>query len=668
MKYPATELYVQVVLTGFKLVPILLLWLLPDSFWLQRAPELIGVVRQKLTNAELIKRATVKRQYLLRGVLESLTVEDILNPLAIIEVSTDNTINEAWQKMLDNNVNCAPVWDPLTGTYLGFLELQDSVSYVVRLAEAEHRSRGQCLKTLANAAMEDFNSSPGMSPGGDLGSYPDLGDSPDMPARMGPRRISKDQLDLHLGSLRDTVVSNMSPAIFNSLRSAPAESGLSTRGSAHELHKFCPRSNSTIEFFAQMHKFDPVQTGDCLKEVARRLQLERRVPVVNKKGQLVSVITQSRLAQFLNVEQHFWEWQLGHKVLSGTVEQFGFTRRPLLKVCSQTHSALHVFTIMREKHIFSLPVVDEQGKLIACAQGRDLVGFLKDPSKFSLSAPILDFLQLSHENHRDRLAAITFEDEFTEVWDLMAEHGTCTVYIVDEDHKPVGSISLDEAVQTLVSTEEGECEVPQDIDVAFHNDEIEQKAIQLCSIEMDRWPLNNKPPDFHEDELLTKGHMKYIWAHLPRKAVHHDWRLLFSLEQHGASLKSLYGRCSMVPACIHILADGSTATHTCSLLITSSSQSQLHALSHCWSRHPLSTVHSFIAASLNSIILECMLHDSTVIPSLVQLFTHFQCFNEECHSSNCYLCAASMMAWSKKLQVGYQVLTRVLQVGYRVLT
>ena len=41
--------------------------------------------------------------------------------------------------------------------------------------------------------------------------------------------------------------------------------------------------------------------------------------------------------------------------------------------------------------------------------------------------------------------------------------------------------------------------------------------MQLCSVRLTRWPLNDKPLEFHEDELLTRPHMKYIWAHLPRK-------------------------------------------------------------------------------------------------------------------------------------------------------
>ena len=32
--------------------------------------------------------------------------------------------------------------------------MQDAVCYVVRMAEAEHRSRGQCLKTLAEEALK----------------------------------------------------------------------------------------------------------------------------------------------------------------------------------------------------------------------------------------------------------------------------------------------------------------------------------------------------------------------------------------------------------------------------------------------------------------------------------------------------------------------------------
>lgn len=358
------------------------------------------------SSQELAKRNEMKRKYLLRGVLESLCVEDILNPLSVISVNTDDKIKGAWQRMLDNNVNAAPVWDHKKGVYVGFLEIQDAVSYVVRLAEAEHRSRGECLKTLANAAMEEFATTPTHG------------------SAVRGRRASFLNLNVQLDNLRDTHVALQSPELYNALSLSPEKAytphrrgsleitQVSSRGSLDELDSplarqrrsslngtpsskvrlTSPKSSaaaddirmtvaegflsapcSTIDFFARIHEFNPVKPEDCLREVALRLITERRVPVVNKHGRLVSVISQSRLTQFLNVEQHFWEWQLGHQVLSGTVEQFGFEPHPVFKVRAR-HTALHVFTKMRDKNIFSLPVIDDDGKLIACAQGRDLVG------------------------------------------------------------------------------------------------------------------------------------------------------------------------------------------------------------------------------------------------------------------------------------------------------
>lgn len=96
------------------------------------------------------------------------------------------------------------------------------------------------------------------------------------------------------------------------------------------------------------------------------------------------------------------------------------------------HSALHVFTKMRDRGIFSLPVVDETGRLVAVAEGKDLVrspaarptgsltvwgSFLKDPSRFELTAPILDFLRISQPT--SNLATLAFDDDFTRVWELM---------------------------------------------------------------------------------------------------------------------------------------------------------------------------------------------------------------------------------------------------------
>ena len=145
-----------------------------------------------------------QRKYMLRAVLERMQVTELLLPCAVITVESTSGLSQAWGRLLDKGLSAAPVWSEAKQQYLGFLEIQDAVSYIVRLAEAEHRSRGQCLNSLASSALQDFVATPRHLV------------RPTSQALAGSAVADLDQM-------RDTTLLGISPELYRTL--SPAEVG-----------------------------------------------------------------------------------------------------------------------------------------------------------------------------------------------------------------------------------------------------------------------------------------------------------------------------------------------------------------------------------------------------------------------------------------------------------
>jgi len=71
------------------------------------------------------------------------------------------------------------------------------------------------------------------------------------------------------------------------------------------------------------------------------------------------------------------------------------------------------------------------------------------------------------------------------------------------------------------------------------------EVVKLCEVSLEA-----------KSSVIESYHLRHIWACLPAKVRHHNWRLLYSLAEHGASLETLYRRCSVTnEPCVTVIAD-----------------------------------------------------------------------------------------------------------------
>jgi hypothetical protein len=68
----------------------------------------------------------------LKQLLQSNSVDSIPSPKdGVIQMDASEQVVHGFQKLLDNNILSAPVWDQKEGKYIGFLDIRDLVSFCV---------------------------------------------------------------------------------------------------------------------------------------------------------------------------------------------------------------------------------------------------------------------------------------------------------------------------------------------------------------------------------------------------------------------------------------------------------------------------------------------------------------------------------------------------------
>jgi len=220
----------------------------------------------------------------------------------------------------------------------------------------------------------------------------------------------------------------------------------------------------------ELKHLDPVhlvKEGADILEAVRIFVTARahRVVVVNPNQQLVGLITQSRILQFVEtVLNLIKESDCSLKELN-----FGFK-----DVCSinEHQMAISAFKLMREKKISAVAVVNDNGELVGNISANDLklVGY--DLAYFSyLSRPIREYIQwvndveleqtpqtsirsqvLLHQpkSNKDLVTiACVKEDTFSFVIKALNFYRIHRMYIVDKDKRPIGVISIHDVLEKI---------------------------------------------------------------------------------------------------------------------------------------------------------------------------------------------------------------------------
>jgi len=217
----------------------------------------------------------------------------------------------------------------------------------------------------------------------------------------------------------------------------------------------------------QMEILDPmctIEEGASLFDAITMLvdSKARRALVCHQEtGKLTGVITQSRLLEFIGLVQHSLNEE------AQTVEYLNLGTKEVVTV-RDTDMSIRAFTLMKEKKISAVAVVNEQGKLVGNMSSDDLklVGY--DFSYFTyLAGSVNEYLswtyntELAHSRFTIRnqiqqktgepiLVTCTKSNTLGFVIRTLNYYRVHRLYIVDEGYKPIGVISIHDVLEKII--------------------------------------------------------------------------------------------------------------------------------------------------------------------------------------------------------------------------
>jgi len=157
-----------------------------------------------------------------------------------------------------------------------------------------------------------------------------------------------------------------------------------------------PQDGVTSTYLSRRNPFRSVSGKNTLFDVAEILaEGVHRVPVVDEKGDVVNIISQTSLITY---------FQKNHKELSHTthkmISELNIGSKPVLCV-NQNTKAIEAFRLMDNKKISGVAVVDDTGRFVGNTSASDLKLFISSPSLELLHQPITSFLNAIRQESID---------------------------------------------------------------------------------------------------------------------------------------------------------------------------------------------------------------------------------------------------------------------------
>jgi len=159
-----------------------------------------------------------------------------------------------------------------------------------------------------------------------------------------------------------------------------------------------PNDGITTTYLSRRNVFHPVHKDDSLWKVCEVLATGvKRVPVVDEKGQVTNIISQSSIISFL--QKHMQ--QVGaDSTFTKLIKDLNLGTKQVISVKKST-SAIDTFRLMDNKKISGVAVVDENGQFIGNTSASDLKLFIKTLSLEILHEPIMQYLNKIRQDSID---------------------------------------------------------------------------------------------------------------------------------------------------------------------------------------------------------------------------------------------------------------------------
>jgi len=173
-----------------------------------------------------------------------------------------------------------------------------------------------------------------------------------------------------------------------------------------------------------------------------------RIPILDGDGELVSLLSQSRIVEYL--AKNLMKFPSSLKTLAELKLGVG-------SVVSVQERDLTVaaFEAMRKNAISGVGVVNEVGALIGVLSVTDLRSVGYDEQLFQrLYLPVHEFIALAQKTNAQKPKApvtITQQTTFGELLDLFGKTGLHRFFVVDEAKKPSGIVSLTDILRVFAA-------------------------------------------------------------------------------------------------------------------------------------------------------------------------------------------------------------------------
>jgi len=211
-----------------------------------------------------------------------------------------------------------------------------------------------------------------------------------------------------------------------------------------------PLEGVTTTYLSRRNPFKAVNVSDNLLKVVEVLsQGVHRVPVVNEKGEVMNIISQTSIIGFL---------QKHHKDLAAyehsTLATLKLGSRPVVSVTKST-KAIEAFRLMDKKRISGVALVDEEGKFIGNTSASDLKLFIKTPSLENLQQPIMNWLNvIRQESIETRTPTISCSphDNLSTVIGKLSVTKVHRIFVADDKagYRPVAVVSITDILRHII--------------------------------------------------------------------------------------------------------------------------------------------------------------------------------------------------------------------------
>jgi len=211
-----------------------------------------------------------------------------------------------------------------------------------------------------------------------------------------------------------------------------------------------PSDGITCTYLSRRNAFHPVKPTDSLLVVSELLAKGlHRVPIVNAEGEVIGIISQSSIIEFLN--KHIRNMKdFGSK----TIKELGIGTKPVISVKQDT-SAIETFRLMDNKKISGVAVVDRDGKFVGNTSASDLKLFIKSLSLELLNEPIMKYLnRIRQESIEIKIPTISCSthDSLATAIGKLASTKIHKLFVADDEHgyRPYCVLSLTDILNYIL--------------------------------------------------------------------------------------------------------------------------------------------------------------------------------------------------------------------------